>query len=56
MRREIFTDEHDAFREMVGSFITAEIAPYHEQWESAMGRSRARCGWRPGGPGCFRYR
>jgi alkylation response protein AidB-like acyl-CoA dehydrogenase len=33
MRREIFTDEHDAFREMVGSFITAEIAPYHEQWE-----------------------
>ena len=33
MRREIFTDEHDAFREMVGSFIAAEIAPYHEQWE-----------------------
>ncbi|MGH3391789.1 MAG: acyl-CoA dehydrogenase family protein [Actinomadura sp.] len=33
MRREIFTEEHEAFRDMVRSFIEKEIAPYHEQWE-----------------------
>ncbi len=33
MRREIFTSEHDAFREMVRAFIAREITPYHEQWE-----------------------
>jgi long-chain-acyl-CoA dehydrogenase len=33
VRREIFTDEHEAFRDMVRSFIEKEIAPYHEQWE-----------------------
>ncbi len=33
MRRVIFTPEHEAFRDMVRSFISKEIAPYHEQWE-----------------------
>jgi alkylation response protein AidB-like acyl-CoA dehydrogenase len=33
MRREIFTEEHEAFRDMVRAFIAKEIAPYHEQWE-----------------------
>jgi alkylation response protein AidB-like acyl-CoA dehydrogenase len=33
MQRDIFTSEHEAFRDMVRSFIAAEIAPYHEQWE-----------------------
>jgi len=33
MRRQIFTEEHDAFRDMVRAFIAKEIAPYHEQWE-----------------------
>ena len=33
MAREIFTDEHEAFRDMVRSFIAKEITPYHEQWE-----------------------
>ncbi len=33
MRREIFSSEHDAFRDMVRSFIAREITPYHEQWE-----------------------
>ncbi|MEU5880432.1 acyl-CoA dehydrogenase family protein [Spirillospora sp. NPDC047279] len=33
MAREIFTEEHEAFRDMVRSFIQKEIAPYHEQWE-----------------------
>ncbi|HEY7145719.1 MAG TPA: acyl-CoA dehydrogenase family protein [Streptosporangiaceae bacterium] len=33
MQREIFTAEHAAFRDMVGSFIAREMVPYHEQWE-----------------------
>jgi alkylation response protein AidB-like acyl-CoA dehydrogenase len=33
VRREIFNEEHEAFRDMVRSFIEKEIAPYHEQWE-----------------------
>jgi alkylation response protein AidB-like acyl-CoA dehydrogenase len=33
MQRDIFTGEHEAFRDMVRSFIAKEITPYHEQWE-----------------------
>ena len=33
MQREIFTGEHEAFRDMVRAFIAREITPYHEQWE-----------------------
>ena len=33
MGQEIFTEEHEAFRDMVRSFIEKEVAPYHEQWE-----------------------
>lgn len=33
MRRDIFTEEHDAFRDMVREFIAREITPYHDQWE-----------------------
>ncbi|WP_067794884.1 acyl-CoA dehydrogenase family protein [Actinomadura formosensis] len=33
MGRDIYTDEHHAFRDMVRSFIVKEIAPHHEQWE-----------------------
>ena len=33
MERDIFTDEHAAFRDLVRSFIAKEIAPHHEQWE-----------------------
>ncbi len=33
MQREIFTPEHDAFRELVRAFIAREITPHHEQWE-----------------------
>jgi acyl-CoA dehydrogenase len=33
VQREIFTEEHAAFRDMVRSFIAKEIAPFHEQWE-----------------------
>jgi alkylation response protein AidB-like acyl-CoA dehydrogenase len=33
VERDIFTEEHAAFRDLVRSFIAREIAPYHEQWE-----------------------
>jgi acyl-CoA dehydrogenase len=33
MQRDIFTDDHEAFRDMVRSFIAKEITPYHDQWE-----------------------
>ena len=33
MKREIFTPDHDAFRDMVRAFIAKEITPYHQQWE-----------------------
>jgi acyl-CoA dehydrogenase len=33
MGREIFTAEHEAFRDMVRAFLAREVAPYHDQWE-----------------------
>jgi alkylation response protein AidB-like acyl-CoA dehydrogenase len=33
VERDIFTEEHAAFRDLVRSFIAKEIAPHHEQWE-----------------------
>ncbi|MDQ4119497.1 MAG: acyl-CoA dehydrogenase family protein [Actinomycetota bacterium] len=31
--RELFTADHEAFRESVHTFVQREVAPYHEQWE-----------------------
>lgn len=31
--RRIFTEEHEAFREMVRRFVADEVAPHHDQWE-----------------------
>jgi alkylation response protein AidB-like acyl-CoA dehydrogenase len=33
MPRELFTDDHEAFRDSVRTFIAREVAPHHEQWE-----------------------
>jgi alkylation response protein AidB-like acyl-CoA dehydrogenase len=33
VQRDIFTPEHDAFRDMVRSFISKEVTPHHDQWE-----------------------
>jgi len=33
MKREIFTEEHELFRDNVRRFIADEITPYHEEWE-----------------------
>ena len=33
MQREIFTRDHEEFRDMVRAFIAKEITPHHAQWE-----------------------
>ncbi|HTK62044.1 MAG TPA: acyl-CoA dehydrogenase family protein [Pseudonocardia sp.] len=33
MDRDIFDDDHRAFRELARTFAEREVAPYHEQWE-----------------------
>jgi acyl-CoA dehydrogenase len=33
-RRAIFDDEHEAFREAVGTFLDKEVVPHHDQWEA----------------------
>ncbi|HET8559923.1 MAG TPA: acyl-CoA dehydrogenase family protein [Marmoricola sp.] len=31
--RDIFTDEHEAFRSTVRTFLEREVVPHHQQWE-----------------------
>jgi acyl-CoA dehydrogenase len=33
IKRRLFREEHDSFRDLVRQFIGREIAPYHAQWE-----------------------
>ncbi|MEC4017491.1 acyl-CoA dehydrogenase family protein [Streptomyces sp. H27-D2] len=33
MTREIFTADHEAFRETVKTFLAKEVLPHHERWE-----------------------
>ncbi|MFC0599279.1 acyl-CoA dehydrogenase family protein [Streptomyces palmae] len=33
MRRELFTAEHEAFRQTVRTFLDKEVLPHHERWE-----------------------
>lgn len=33
MKRRIFSEEHNIFREAFRKFLDAEVVPYHEQWE-----------------------
>ena len=35
MRRSLFTDEHDLFRQSFRTFVDKEIAPHHLEWEAA---------------------
>jgi acyl-CoA dehydrogenase len=47
LQRDIFTSEHDAFRDMVRAFIARNVTPYHEQWERDQRVSREV--WRQAG-------
>jgi alkylation response protein AidB-like acyl-CoA dehydrogenase len=33
MRRDIFTEEHEAFRDLVREFLRREVIPFHAEWE-----------------------
>ncbi|NUO45539.1 MAG: acyl-CoA dehydrogenase [Streptomyces sp.] len=33
MQRDLFTPDHEAFRETVRTFLAKEVLPHHEQWE-----------------------
>ncbi|MDQ0773147.1 alkylation response protein AidB-like acyl-CoA dehydrogenase [Streptomyces aurantiacus] len=33
MKRQLFTAEHEAFRETARTFLAKEVLPHHEQWE-----------------------
>ncbi|GAA0275039.1 acyl-CoA dehydrogenase family protein [Actinomadura nitritigenes] len=35
MRRTLFNEDHEAFRETIRDFIQAEVAPVYEEWEQA---------------------
>ncbi|SFO80256.1 acyl-CoA dehydrogenase family protein [Actinomadura madurae] len=35
MRRTVFNEDHEAFRDMIRSFIEAEVAPVYDAWEEA---------------------
>ena len=47
MPRDLFTPDHEAFRDTVRAFLDKEVAPYHEQWEEDGVVSREV--WRAGG-------
>ena len=33
MRRDVFTDDHEAFRRLARDFIAGEVVPYYTEWE-----------------------
>ncbi|NLU68929.1 acyl-CoA dehydrogenase family protein [Streptomyces sp. HNM0574] len=33
MQRQIYTEDHEAFRQTVRTFLTKEVQPHYEQWE-----------------------
>ncbi|HET6734413.1 acyl-CoA dehydrogenase family protein [Mycobacterium sp.] len=35
MRRRLFTEDHDSFRQLARDFVEKEIAPHYPQWEKA---------------------
>jgi acyl-CoA dehydrogenase len=47
INRELFSSEHEAFRDSVRRFIEDEVAPYHDEWEKQRGIPREL--WRKAG-------
>ena len=33
MRRAVYTEDHEAFREMIRDFVTKEVVPVFPEWE-----------------------
>jgi len=34
MRRDLYTDDHEQYRETVREFLAREVVPHHDQWET----------------------
>ena len=47
MRRSLFTDDHELFRDAVRAFVVRDVAPHHERWREQ--RSIDRDAWREAG-------
>ena len=35
MRRDLFTSDHEAFRELARDFVEKEVVPHYPEWEKA---------------------
>ncbi len=35
MRRTVYTEDHESFRQTIRSFIQSEVVPYHDEWFAA---------------------
>src|SRR5215472_18809643 len=35
MRRDLFTDDHEAFRRLARDFVEKEVVPHYPEWEKA---------------------
>ena len=33
MRRDLFTEDHEAFRELARDFVEKEVVPHYPEWE-----------------------
>ena len=51
MRRTLFTEDHELFRDAVRQFVEREIVPHHEAWErdgrTEFGLDRIANAWGP---------
>jgi acyl-CoA dehydrogenase len=41
MRRDLFTEDHEAFRELARNFIEKEVVPVYPEWEKGGRMPRA---------------
>ena len=47
MRRTVFNEDHEAFRETLRAFIEAEVVPVYDDWFAAGQAPRDRCARAP---------
>jgi acyl-CoA dehydrogenase len=41
VRRDLFTDDHETFRQLAPDVVEKEVAPHHPDWEKAGRTPRA---------------
>jgi acyl-CoA dehydrogenase len=45
MRRDLFTQDYEAFRELAREFVEKEIGPHYDDWEKAGKMPRGVRSW-----------